>query len=96
MASKEAALDRALREDPSGDRARWESEEADVTAEGVQALVHHRGAAREVLQDLLWGLRSGMSYCGASTIEEMQSRAAFIRQSAAGVREAGPHDVQYL
>ena len=93
MASKEASLDRALRDDPDRGRARWESEEADVAAEGVQALVHYRGSAADVLQALLWGLRSGMSYCGAGTIDEMQSKAVFVRQTEAGLREAGPHDV---
>ena len=62
-----------------------------MAAEGVQAPVHYRGAVHEVLQNLLSGLRSGMSYCGASTIDEMGSKAVFIRQSEAGLREAGPH-----
>ncbi len=93
MASKEAALDRALRDDPDDGRARWESEEADVAAEGVQALVPYSGSAPDVLQTLLSGLRSGMSYCGAGTIAEMQSKAVFVRQTEAGLREAGPHDV---
>ena len=93
MASKEAGLDRALRDDPAGGWALWESQGADVAAEGVQALVHYRGAVREVLQDLLSGLRSGISYCGASTMDEMRSKAVFVRQSEAGLREAGPHDV---
>ena len=93
MASKEAALDRFLRDDPTHGRARWESSEADVAAEGIQAPVHYRGAAREVLQQLLAGLRSGMSYCNATTIEEMWRNAQFIRQTESGQREAGPHDV---
>ena len=93
MASKEAALDRALRDDPAHGWALWESEEADVAAEGVQAPVNYRGAVHEVLQNLLSGLRSGMSYCGASTIDQMWDKAVFVRQSEAGLREAGPHDV---
>ena len=93
MASKEAALDRFLRDDPTHGWARWESSEADVAAEGIQAPVHYRGAAREVLQQLLAGLRSGMSYCNATTIEEMWRNAQFIRQTESGQREAGPHDV---
>ena len=47
----------------------------------------------EVLHNLLSGLRSGMSYCGASTIDQMWDKAVFVRQSEAGLREAGPHDV---
>ncbi|MSQ07520.1 MAG: hypothetical protein EXR46_10140, partial [Dehalococcoidia bacterium] len=59
MASHEAGLDRALREDPAQGWSRWESAEADVAAEGIQAPVAYRGAAREVLQHLLSGLRRG-------------------------------------
>lgn len=93
MASKEAALDRVLRDDPAHGWARWEISEGDVAAEGIQAPVHYRGAAREVLQQLLAGLRSGMSYCDATTVAEMWRNAQFIRQTEAGRREAGPHDV---
>jgi len=71
----------------------WEEAEADVAAEGVQAPVPYRGAAWEVLQQLLAGLRSGMSYCNASTIQEMWKNARFVRQTTAGMKEGGPHDV---
>lgn len=93
MASMEAALDRNIREDPEHGRANWESTEGDVPAEGVQAPVAYRGSAREVLQHLLGGLRSGMSYSNASTIEEMWQNARFVRQTEAGFRESGPHNV---
>jgi IMP dehydrogenase len=93
MASKEATLDRVLRDDPTLGWARWEMSETEVAAEGIQTPVHYRGAAREMLQQLLAGLRSGMSYCNAITIEEMWRNAHFIRQTEAGQREAGPHGV---
>jgi IMP dehydrogenase len=93
MASHEAGLDRALREDPAQGWARWEAAEAEVAAEGIQAPVAYRGAAQEVLQHLLSGLRSGMSYSGATTIPELWQKARFVRQTAAGIQEAGPHDV---
>ncbi len=93
MASKEAALDRALRNDPTKGWAVWEEAEADVAAEGVQAPVPYRGAAWEVLQQLLAGLRSGMSYCNASSIPEMWKNARFVRQTTAGMKEGGPHDL---
>jgi IMP dehydrogenase len=92
MASMEAALDRSLRDDPEHGWARWEAAEGEIPAEGVQAPVHYRGAAREVLQHLLGGLRSGMSYCGANSIEETWRNARFVRQTEAGFRESGPHD----
>ena len=96
MASMEAALDRNIREDPEHGRANWESTEGDVPAEGIQAPVAYRGSAREVLQHLLGGLRSGMSYCNASTIDEMWQNARFVRQTEAGFRESGPHYVANL
>jgi IMP dehydrogenase len=93
MASMEAALDRSIREDPQQGRANWEATEGEAPAEGVQAPVAYRGSAREVLQHLLGGLRSGMSYSNASNIEEMWRNARFVRQTEAGFREAGPHDL---
>ncbi len=93
MASAEAAADRALRDDPTRGWAAWEQSEWEVAPEGVQAAVPHRGTAREVLQQLLAGLRSGMSYCDAATIEDMWRNARFVRQTEAGLREAGPHDI---
>lgn len=91
MASKEAALDRTLRDDPEHGWARWEATEFEVAAEGVQLPVPYRGDARDVLRDLLAGLRSGMSYCGVGTIEEMWQNARFVRQTESGFRESGPH-----
>jgi IMP dehydrogenase len=70
----------------------WEK----VVPEGVEAVVPYRGAVAEVLQQLVGGLRSGMSYCGAQTIAEMQEKAEFIQMTAAGMRESGSHDVQRL
>ena len=93
MASQEAAIDRTFREDPALGWARWELAESEVAPEGIQAPVRYSGTAREGVQQLLAGLRSGMSYCGASTIEQMWQSARFVRQTEAGIREAGPHDV---
>jgi IMP dehydrogenase len=93
MASQEAAIDRILREDPARGWAKWELTESDVAPEGIQAPVYYRGSAREVLQQLVAGLRSGMSYCGATTVEQMWENAQFLRQTQAGIQEAGPHDV---
>ncbi len=60
-------------------------------AEGIQAAVPFRGSVREVLEQLCAGVRSGMSYCDASTIEQMWQNAHFVQQTQAGLREAGPH-----
>ncbi|HUS14022.1 MAG TPA: IMP dehydrogenase [Chloroflexia bacterium] len=92
MASLAATVDRRKRErlDPGADD-QWVS---DVVPEGVEALVPYRGSALEVLTQLVGGLRSGMSYCGAFTIPDMQTRARFTRITAAGLRESHPHDVE--
>lgn len=70
----------------------WEK----VVPEGVEAVVPYRGAVAEMLEQLVGGLRSGLSYCGARNIAEMQARAEFIQMTPAGMRESGPHDVKPL
>ncbi|HEY9413572.1 MAG TPA: IMP dehydrogenase, partial [Pseudonocardia sp.] len=51
-----------------------------------------RGPLTQVMHQLLGGLRSGMGYTGASTIEELQA-AQLVRITAAGLKESHPHDV---
>ena len=92
MASKEAAVARAIRDDPTLEGAGYESAESEVAAEGIQTPVPYRGPAGDVLQYLLAGLRSGMSYCDAETIEQMWNNSSFVRQTApqgAGVSKGG-------
>jgi IMP dehydrogenase len=89
MASIEAAMDRAIRDDPAVGWGNGQSSESEVTAEGIQAPVPHRGSAKEVMRHLLAGLRSGMSYCDAENIEQMWQKARFVRQTESGIREAG-------
>jgi IMP dehydrogenase len=70
----------------------WE----EVIPEGVEAVVPHRGSVAEILHQLIGGLRSGMSYCGSSTIKELWESAEFIRITKAGRDESGVHDVSLL
>jgi IMP dehydrogenase len=49
-----------------------------------------------VLGQLIGGLRSGMSYCGATTLADLRANARFIRVTEAGMRESMPHDVDPL
>ncbi len=67
-----------------------------IVAEGVEALVPYRGRVADVLRQLVGGLRSGMSYCGARTIPEIQHNARFVRITPAGLRESLPHDVELV
>lgn len=95
MASLSATTARRRRERELADISQQEDDEwlSQVVAEGVEALVPYRGPVREVLVQLLGGLRSGMSYSNARTIEELWQNARFVRITPAGLRESGPHDV---
>lgn len=67
-----------------------------VVPEGVEAAVPYRGTVVDILYQLVGGLRSGMSYAGAGTIQQLWENAEFIRITPAGQRESGPHDVNLL
>jgi IMP dehydrogenase len=71
-----------------------EEDLSQIVAEGVEATVPYRGKAADVLSQLVGGLRSGMSYCGARTIAELWERAEFVRITPAGWKESLPHDVE--
>jgi len=96
MASAEAALYRAQREESEKGWAEWEADVREIVPEGVEAAVPYRGTAEEVILQLVGGLRSGMSYCNARTVEELRRNATFIRITEAGRRESRPHDVEML
>lgn len=63
-----------------------------LVPEGISARVPYKGTVQEVIYQLIGGLRSGMGYCGANTIEELHN-AKFVRITNAGVLESHPHDV---
>lgn len=60
--------------------------------EGVAALVPTKGSARDVLEKLLQGVRSGCSYQGCSNIKDLQSDPEFIEITSAGLKESHPHN----
>ena len=61
--------------------------------EGVEGRVPYKGQLSALVEQLVGGLRSGMGYCGVSTLKELQERARFIRITVAGLRESHVHDV---
>jgi len=67
-----------------------------VVPEGVEATVPYRGDVADVLYQLVGGLRSGMTYVGASSLQDLWERAQFIRITGAGFKESGSHDVQRI
>jgi IMP dehydrogenase len=64
-----------------------------VVPEGVEAMVPMRGPAKDLVYQLVGGLRSGLSYAGAATIQELWEKAEFVRITSAGKQESGAHDV---
>jgi len=64
-----------------------------LVPEGIEGRVPYRGSMQMMVYQLVGGVRSGMGYCGCSTIAELQQRARFVRISSAGLRESHVHDV---
>jgi IMP dehydrogenase len=91
MASLQASVARKVREG-EGDVTQEEIEE--YVSEGVEAAVPYRGAAREMLAQLVGGLQSGMSYTNAHSVDELYEKAVFVRMTPVGLKESHPHDVE--
>ncbi len=68
----------------------------DYVPEGVEAIVPYKGGAVSVIRQLVGGLRSGLSYCGASNLQELRRNGEFIRITEVGLKESLPHDVKEL
>lgn len=64
-----------------------------LVPEGIEGRVAYAGTLGDVLYQLAGGLRSGMGYAGAATLEELRMKARFMRVTAAGRAESHPHDV---
>ncbi|HEX8349907.1 MAG TPA: IMP dehydrogenase [Hymenobacter sp.] len=82
-------------EDGSKDRYFQDAEEdvKKLVPEGIVGRVPFKGAVSEILYQMAGGLRAGMGYCGAATIELLH-QARMVRITNAGLRESHPHDVQ--
>lgn len=85
MASFDAALNRQTAEKG------YQVDLDDYVPEGVETVIPYKGHVREIIAQLMGGVRSGMSYLGAHTIGEMETNAEFIRMSGAGWNESTPH-----
>jgi len=94
MASFYASLGRKYREE--GPEVVDSDDLNDYVPEGVEAMVPYKGSVVEIVRQLAGGLRSGLSYCGAKTIPEMQKNAEFIKMTSAGFLESQPHDVDVM
>ena len=64
-----------------------------LVPEGVEGRVPFKGVLSDFVYQLVGGLRAGMGYCGAATIDELRKEARFIQVSPASVKEGHPHDI---
>jgi IMP dehydrogenase len=80
----------------AGSADRYSQECADrgkSVPEGIEGQVPYKGPLSALVDQLVGGLRSGMGYCGAGNLKELQEKSRFIRISSAGLRESHVHDV---
>jgi IMP dehydrogenase len=64
-----------------------------LVPEGVEGRVAYKGSVEDTVFQLIGGLRSGMGYCGASSIRELQENGRFVKISSASLKESHPHDI---
>ena len=64
-----------------------------LVPEGVEGRVAYKGTVEDTIFQLIGGLRSGMGYCGAATIEDLKEKGRFVKISAASLKESHPHDI---
>jgi len=80
----------------AGSADRYSQETADrgkSVPEGVEGRVPYKGPLGGLVDQLTGGLRSGMGYCGAANLRELQEHSRFVRITSAGLRESHVHDV---
>ncbi|MCP4291735.1 MAG: IMP dehydrogenase, partial [bacterium] len=65
-----------------------------LVPEGIEGRVPYKGRTRDVLYQMVGGLRSGMGYCGCNDIPSFQNNSELVRATGAGMAESHPHDVQ--
>ncbi|NLX02460.1 MAG: IMP dehydrogenase [Syntrophomonadaceae bacterium] len=77
-----------------GSSDRYFQEDAQkLVPEGIEGRVPYKGYVAETIFQLIGGLKAGMGYCGVKNIEEMKTKARFIRITNAGLIESHPHDI---
>lgn len=78
-----------------GSRDRYFQEEnKKLVPEGVEGRVPYKGYVSDAIYQMMGGLRSGMGYNGARTLQELKEKAVFVVQTSAGLKESHPHDIQ--
>ena len=64
-----------------------------LVPEGVEGRVAYKGTVEDTIFQLAGGLRSGMGYCGAATVDQLKETGKFVKISAASLKESHPHDI---
>ena len=78
----------------NGSKDRYFQENArKLVPEGVEGRVAYKGSLEDTVFQMIGGIRSGMGYCGCSTIETLHQNGKFVKISAASLRESHPHDI---
>ena len=78
----------------NGSKDRYFQQDAKkLVPEGVEGRVAYKGTVEDTVFQLIGGIRSGMGYCGAKTIEELKENGIFVKISAASLKESHPHDI---
>ena len=64
-----------------------------LVPEGVEGMVPYKGKVEDIVFQMIGGIRSGLGYCGAETIVDLQEKAQFVKITAASLKESHPHDI---
>jgi len=64
-----------------------------LVPEGIEGQVPYKGAAKDVVHQLVGGIKAAMGYTGSATIADLKAKARFVRITGAGLRESHVHDV---
>jgi IMP dehydrogenase len=84
MTQKEGSSDRYFQEGSDIEK---------LVPEGIEGRVPYKGPLNAIIQQLMGGLRAAMGYTGCATLDELRSKAEFVRLTTAGIRESHVHDV---
>jgi len=89
MREREGSRNRYMQDDEEGGSVLGMK----LVPEGIEGRVPYKGALSFIIQQLVGGLRAGMGYLGAATLEELRRNARFMKVTQAGLRESHVHDV---
>ena len=83
----------AAMENGSKDRY-FQQDSKKLVPEGIEGRVAYKGYVADTIYQMVGGLRAGMGYAGAHSIDELREKATFVKITSAGLKESHPHDIQ--